>query len=142
DEHHCVEVMDSEKVLEIARQKKIDGITTMVSNLGMRTVAYVASQMNLPAIPVESAKAATDKVEIKKILQKGRVPVPKGISCRHYEEAKEKINELDFPVIVKPVDGTKGRGLVMVENDKILEKKHQLFIDVFPQQKTCYRRMD
>ncbi|MFO7866022.1 MAG: ATP-grasp domain-containing protein [Candidatus Aminicenantes bacterium] len=122
DEHHCVEVMDSEKVLEIARQKKIDGITTMVSNLGMRTVAYVASQMNLPAIPVESAKAATDKVEIKKILQKGHVPVPKGISCRHYEEAKEKINELDFPVIVKPVDGTKGRGLVMVENEKILKK--------------------
>jgi biotin carboxylase len=122
DEHYCVEVMDSEKVLEIARQKKIDGITTMVSNLGMRTVAYVASQMNLSSIPLESARAATDKVEIKKILQKGGVPVPKGIGCRHYEEAKEKIKELNFPVIVKPVDGTKGRGLVMVEHEKILEK--------------------
>lgn len=122
DEHYCVDVMNSEKVLEIARKKQIDGITTMVSNLGMRTVAYVANEMNLPAIPVESANTATDKDEIKKTLKKGNVPVPGGIPCRYFEDAKEKAKELNFPFIVKPVDGTKGRGLVMVADEEKLEE--------------------
>ncbi|MFW6140568.1 MAG: ATP-grasp domain-containing protein [Acidobacteriota bacterium] len=122
DEHYCVDVMDSEKILEIAKKKQIDGITTMVSNLGMRTVACVAKEMNLPAIPIESANTATDKDEIKKTLKEGHVPVPKGVSCRDYEEAKEKAKEMDFPFIVKPVDGTKGRGLVMVADGKKLEE--------------------
>ncbi len=122
EEHYCVDVMDSDKILEIAKKKQIDGITTMVSNLGMRTVAYVANEMNLPAIPIESANTATDKDEIKETLKKGNVPVPKGVSCRHYEEAKEKAKELDLPFIVKPVDGTKGRGLVMVANEENLEE--------------------
>jgi biotin carboxylase len=135
DEHECVDVMNSEKILEMARKKKIDGITTMVSNLGMRTVAYVAHEMGLPSIPVESAKTATDKHEIKKTLQKDNIPVPKGFSCSHYEEAKEKIQELDFPFIAKPVDGTKGRGLIMVKNEEKLEENINYSLKFSPSKK-------
>jgi biotin carboxylase len=111
DEHYVLDVMEYEKILEIAREKKIDGITTMVSNLGMRTVAYVADKMNLIAIPLKAAQIATDKKEIKEYLKIGGVPVPEGFSAPSIEYAMDKINQIDFPVIVKPVDGTKGRGI-------------------------------
>lgn len=111
DENYILDVMESEKILQIAREKKIDGITTMVSNLGMRTVAYVADKMNLISIPLKSAQIATDKKEIKEYLKQGNVPVPEGFSASSIDYAMEKINQVDFPVIVKPVDGTKGRGI-------------------------------
>ncbi len=135
DKHYCVNVMDSEKVLEIARKERIDGITTMVSNLGMRTVAYVAREMNLSSIPLESAKKATDKHDIKRTLKEGHVPVPEGVGCHHYEEAREKAKEMDFPFIVKPVDGTKGRGLVMVADKEKLEENIMFSLKFSPSKK-------
>jgi biotin carboxylase len=111
DENYILDVMESEKILQIAREKKIDGITTMVSNLGMRTVAYVANNMNLISIPLKAAQIATDKKEIKEYLKQGNVSVPEGFSAHSIDYAMEKINQIDFPVIIKPVDGTKGRGI-------------------------------
>ncbi len=111
DESHNVDIMDFDKVLNISREKKISGITTMVSNLGMRTVAYVAEKMNLPSIPPKAAQAATDKKTIKKLLKEGGVPIPEGFSASSYEEALDRLHKVHFPVIVKPVDGTKGRGI-------------------------------
>lgn len=111
DENYILDVMESEKILQIAREKKIDGITTMVSNLGMRTVAYVADKMNLISIPLKAAQIATDKKEIKEYLKNGNVAVPEGFSAYSIDYAMDKINQIDFPVIVKPVDGTKGRGI-------------------------------
>jgi biotin carboxylase len=77
----------------------------------MRTVAYVAEKMNLISIPLKSALIATDKKEIKEYLRRGNVPVPGGFSASSIDYAIEKINQMDFPLIVKPVDGTKGRGI-------------------------------
>ncbi|MGM0366872.1 MAG: ATP-grasp domain-containing protein [Actinomycetota bacterium] len=111
DENYNLDVMESEKILKIAREKKIDGITTMVSNLGMRTVAYVAGKMNLKSIPLKAAQIATDKKEIKEYLEKGKVPVPGGFCFSSEKQAVKTIPQINFPAIVKPVDGTKGRGI-------------------------------
>ncbi len=111
DESYHIDVMDEEKVLEIAKKEKIDGITTMVSNLGMRTVAFVADKMGLKAIPPQAAQIATDKTEIKKNLINGNVAVPKGVSVASMDQALSIKDQIDFPIIVKPVDGTKGRGI-------------------------------
>jgi len=121
DESHNVDIMDFDKVLNIAREKNIAGITTMVSNLGMRTVAYVADKMNLPSISPKAAQAATDKKQIKELLQKGGVPIPEGFSVSSYEEALEWLHDIHFPVIVKPVDGTKGRGITAVTSEEGLQ---------------------
>jgi biotin carboxylase len=111
DDHYAIDVLDHKKILQIAREKKIDGITTMVSNLGMRTVAYVAEKMNLISIPLKSARIATNKKEIKEHLKRGNVQVPEGFSASSIDDTMEIINQMDFPLIVKPVDGTKGRGI-------------------------------
>ncbi len=118
DENYVLDVLEYDRILEIARKKNIDGITTMVSNLGMRTVAYVADKMNLISIPLKAAQIATDKKEIKEYLKKGGVPVPEGFSASSIEYAMNKIGQIDFPLIVKPVDGTKGRGISVASSEK------------------------
>lgn len=121
DESCNVDVMDKERVLRVAREKNISGITTMVSNLGMRTVACVADKMNLKSISPQAAQIATDKKAIKEYLKKGGVPVPEGFSASSYEQALKRINEIKFPVIVKPVDSTKGRGISVVLSEDELK---------------------
>lgn len=122
DEGYNIDVMESEKILQIAREKKINGITTMVSNLGMRTVAYVADKMNLKSIPPEAAQIATDKKDIKEYLKKEKVPVPEGFSVSSIDQALKKIHHINFPVIVKPVDGTKGRGITVALSENEFKK--------------------
>jgi biotin carboxylase len=117
DESYDIDVMEYEKILQIAKSKNIIGITTMVSNLGMRTVAYVAEKMNLKSISLKSARIATDKKEIKKYLKKEKVPVSEGFSVSSTSEALKRVNQINFPVIVKPVDGTKGRGISVAQTE-------------------------
>jgi biotin carboxylase len=121
DEHHQIEVMEADRILQIAKEKKIDGITTMVSNLGMRTVAYVSEKMGLPSISVKAAQIATDKKFIKEYLKKEKVPVPDGFIVSTIDEALELVHRIGFPVIVKPVDGTKGRGISVATSDEALK---------------------
>ncbi len=116
DAFHRVEVLDIPKVLEIARARGIAGITTMVSNLGMRTVAVVADRLGLPSITPQAATTATDKAAIKEALSRAGVACPRGSACADLSEAMDALTELGLPLIVKPADGTKGRGIAVVRH--------------------------
>lgn len=116
DEFYAVDVLDGEKVLEVARSQPVDGITTMVSNLGMRTVAEVARELGLPAISPAAARRATDKAAMKQSLAAAGIAVPRGQGCASREEACAAIEGLGLPVMVKPADGTKGRGISLVDH--------------------------
>lgn len=56
-------------------------------------------------------ETASDKEETKNILAKAYIPVPKGDVCRTEEGLKEAIDEIGFPVVIKPIDGNHGRGI-------------------------------
>lgn len=56
-------------------------------------------------------ETASDKDETKKILDRAYIPVPKGEVCRTVEGLKEIIEEIGFPVVLKPIDGNHGRGI-------------------------------
>jgi len=56
---------------------------------------------------------ACDKDETKKILARAYVPVPKGEVCRTVEGLKESIQEIGFPLVIKPIDGNHGRGITI-----------------------------
>jgi biotin carboxylase len=122
DLNYTADVMDSKKILDIARENNIGGITTMVSNLGMRTVAFVAEKMGLVSISQKAAQKATDKKYIKEYLMEAGVAVPAGIYATSVNEALESIDQISFPVIVKPADGTKGRGISVAVSEKDLKE--------------------
>ena len=75
-----------------SRQKKIrTAVTDLTSGLGIET--------------------AGDKEETKMILEDANVPIPKGIVVYSEEELRERLHEVRFPVVVKPLDGNHGRGV-------------------------------
>ena len=60
------------------------------------------------AIGVEIAQ---DKVDTKRVLSNVGLPVPRGETARTPDEAVEIAEEIGFPVILKPVDSSHGRGI-------------------------------
>ncbi|HRG37359.1 MAG TPA: cyanophycin synthetase [Bacteroidia bacterium] len=54
---------------------------------------------------------AGDKDDTKKILEKAYIPVPKGILVKREEELKDALEEVQFPLVIKPIDGNHGRGI-------------------------------
>jgi cyanophycin synthetase len=55
---------------------------------------------------------AGDKDTTKSILEFHGVPVPSGGTCRNVDDAIEIANDIGWPVVVKPLDASQGRGIV------------------------------
>ncbi len=53
---------------------------------------------------------ACDKEETKNLLDAAEIPVPKGTIIRNEEELKEAIEDLGYPLVLKPIDGNHGKG--------------------------------
>lgn len=47
----------------------------------------------------------------KSLLGKHGIPVPKGVMIESEEELSEAVEEVGFPVVIKPIDGNHGRGI-------------------------------
>lgn len=111
-----------------------------------RAVLDAAAARNLPVIPLDdgllyqvgygrksrriqaaetsltsniAADIATDKVLTKKLLLSAGLPVAEGTAALEPEEACRAARRLGYPVVVKPADGCKGKGVTLfVENDQ------------------------
>ncbi|MCW3070612.1 MAG: cyanophycin synthetase [Bacteroidetes bacterium] len=54
---------------------------------------------------------AGDKDETKKLLKKAYIPVPSGEVISDEEGLRDILQEMSFPVVIKPIDGNHGRGI-------------------------------
>lgn len=54
---------------------------------------------------------AGDKDETKKLLKKAYIPVPAGEVIYDEEDLKNVLQEMNYPVVIKPIDGNHGRGI-------------------------------
>ncbi|RYY85410.1 MAG: cyanophycin synthetase [Chitinophagaceae bacterium] len=53
---------------------------------------------------------AGDKEDTKNILEAAEVPVPRGVIIRNEEELQEAIDNIGYPMVLKPIDGNHGKG--------------------------------
>jgi cyanophycin synthetase len=53
---------------------------------------------------------AGDKEDTKNLLHAAEVPVPRGVIIRDEAELKEAVEDVGYPLVLKPVDGNHGKG--------------------------------
>jgi cyanophycin synthetase len=70
---------------------------------------------------------ACDKDETKRMLAKAYIPVPQGRLIQDESELLEAINEIGYPVVLKPIDGNHGRGITTnIQNEEQARAAYQL----------------
>lgn len=80
------------------------------------TFGYGSKQKKIRATMTGSTSSigvdiAGDKDDTKKLLERAHIPVPKGVMIRDEQDLREALEDIVFPVVIKPADGNHGRGI-------------------------------
>lgn len=114
DNIYLLDLREKNKILEIAIMEKIDGIITDQTDIPVRTVAYVASKLNLPGNDYETACLFTDKNLMREKLVELDLPYIPFETVSSVEDGIESAKKIGFPVIIKPVDNQGSRGVAKI----------------------------
>lgn len=115
DEYCNVSILEKDKVLEKAKELKIDGILSFACDPGVVTAAYVAEKMGLPSSgPYESIEILQNKGKFRKFLTENNFNVPVAKQYTDIETALNDIEMFNWPVIVKPTDSAGSKGVTKV----------------------------
>ena len=113
-------IMDSQAVKEIAVREKVDFIITVCADQVLLICAKVSEELGLPCyIDYKTAQLVSDKKYMKKIFWENGIPTSRYVELSVLE--KEKIKDLKFPLVVKPVDAYSSKGVRKVQNFDQLE---------------------
>ena len=114
DEFFEVSTIDIDKVLEVAKQIKPNGIVTAATDMPMRCIGKVNDELGLNGISYDVAINSTDKFEMISKFKMHNVPSPWFYCVDSIEELNYVASQIKYPVIMKPVDSSGSRGVVLV----------------------------
>ena len=116
DEYFETSTTDLEAVLKVAQTRKIDGVVAYASDPAAATAAYVGNALGLPSNPYQSVLTLTRKDRFRRFLTENGFDTPRWQSCRTLAEAREAIEGLALPVVVKPVDSSGSKGVTVLRD--------------------------
>ncbi len=130
DYFYPISITEKEQILKKCEEIKVDGICTIASDLAAITVGYVAEHMGLIGNKMPSIEKSTNKHLMRECFELNGDPSPKSLLVRSVYDL-DGIN-LDYPIIVKPVDRSGSRGITKLEdsdglNEAIERAKEQGF---------------
>ena len=139
DEFFPISVVEKERILVVCRERKIDGICTIASDVAAPTVAFVAEQMNIVGNSYKVAVRANNKYLMRQAFSAAGIPCPTFQKITSFEQLN--LNRIQFPIIVKPTDRSGSLGITKVEREDELQQavefalecsfKHEAIVEDF-----------
>jgi len=118
DYFYPVSILDKEAINKICADVKIDGITTIATDMAVPTICYVAEKLGLVSNSYDSSLNTTNKGLMRKILLKNSLNSPKFLEVD--TSLSPPFSEFNLPLIVKPVDRSGSRGVLKVDKNEDL----------------------
>ncbi len=114
---------DFEGCVRVAREfdsETIDGVITVGTDASLSQAA-VSEALDLPGIKFTVAERATNKIKMRRQFEKYNIPQPEFREIWDFEEMQAAVEELGFPLVVKPADNMGGRGVRKIEDSDDLQ---------------------
>jgi biotin carboxylase len=106
---------DEQAMLKLAKSLRIDAICACCNDFSALTASYVAEQMGLPGHDsYETAQIIHHKDRYRRFALEYGIPSPHGEGFESVEAALVALHKFLFPVIIKPVDLTGGKGISVI----------------------------
>lgn len=103
---------DHEKMLSLAKAEGVDRVCSGCNDFALLSTAYVCEKLGLPGHDsYETSLQLHHKDKYRALATRLNIPTPKAITVRNTEEFETALKTLSFPMIVKPVDLTGGKGI-------------------------------
>lgn len=120
DFFYPISIVEKESILNKCQEIGVDGICSIASDLASITVNYVAEHMGLIGNTAYCTEVSTNKHKMRECFEKHGDSSPRSIQVESVLDLRGM--ELEFPVIVKPIDRSGSRGITKVENLEELDQ--------------------
>ena len=132
DASYLVSTTDVDAVVELCKKEKVDGIFTAFTDSMLPYAREICDRLNLPFYATkEQIKLSLDKKFFKSVCEKYEVSVPIDYS-KSICDGKIDFSKINYPVIVKPIDSSGGRGIRICYTDSELESAYEYALSVSP----------
>lgn len=122
DEYINCDFSDRNAICELARRLDVDAICSGCNDFAYLSAAYACERLGLPGHDAfETARKIHHKDQYRKLAQQLGIAAPRAYQCRNEEEMQEAAKHINFPVIVKPVDLTGGKGMKRCDEEEQLK---------------------
>lgn len=112
-------ILDDVVIKQIAVDEKVDFLITVCADQVLITVAKVSEELGLPCyIDYDTANKVSDKGHMKDIFRKNGIPSSKHVFMSELQ--MDKLDGMQFPLVVKPVDAYSSKGVRKAENEQEL----------------------
>ncbi|PJZ45810.1 ATP-grasp domain-containing protein [Leptospira brenneri] len=105
---------------------KLMGVGSRSYGKAVYTVSYLAEKLKLRGNPRDTVNLFLDKEKFKNSVGKFGIPLPSSLQVGSSPKAKEKKQELTFPVIAKPKEGSGKKGITVLETEADYKKFSRL----------------
>lgn len=118
DKHYQISTLDVDAVKQVAVDENVDLIMTACTDQALVTMAKVSEELGLPCyLTYQIACKVTNKQLMKKIMIENNIPTARFKIASDYE----KLTDMQYPMVVKPVDANSSKGVERVYNDNELQ---------------------
>lgn len=110
DKHIVASTLDLERVKDIVLDEQADLVCTACTDQALLTVAMVSEQLNMPCyLSYKTALNVTNKSYMKRMMIENGISTSRYIIVKEYD--KSDFVNLNFPLVVKPVDCNSSKGV-------------------------------
>jgi biotin carboxylase len=113
DKYYNISTVSHKEILEIAKKEKIDAISSYASEPGAFTAAYVSEMMGIKGSGLKAIDILSNKNKFRSFLKANHFNTPffkSGTSVLEFKDISI------FPGILKPVDSSGSKGIVVVNS--------------------------
>ena len=131
DEHFMTSTADIEAMVNLIKENNVDGVVTGFTDSVLPYYAEMCEKAGLPHYGTkEQFELMTNKVRYKKLCREFGIPIIEDYNITVDDLGSNKINQLKYPVLVKPADGSGAKGVSVCKNPTQLIEgyKHALAI--------------
>lgn len=129
DQCEMISTTDVAALIEFAKKEKIDGVFCGVSETNLLSVKAIANELGLHCyFTDEQWNLCQNKENFKQLCNQFDIPVPKDYSFA-IVDGEVKVENISFPVIVKPVDQGAGIGITICYNEEELFRAYRHAVD-------------
>ncbi len=117
DKHENINIVDKKACLEYAKKECVDGVLTAATDYGVLTAAYVAKELRLNGLDYDVAKIIKNKYLVhRQLVEKQVDDTEQAFEINENTDINLLEENISFPVMVKPCDGSGSRGATRVDD--------------------------
>lgn len=116
-ESYEIDVFEVDKVVELARKLQVDAVLVGVADILVKPYREICEKLNLPCYATKEAiEAFSSKDGFKRSCHAHNIQDIPGVYLDAQDEM-DKPGDLEYPVMIKPVDSGGGVGMKICRND-------------------------